>query len=490
MDRILLCLSEKERETLQLLNAALRVSEYTDDVDDIRRSRREDTMLPSMKEFFSAVAGLTLAASELPYATRKELENQKAAFGLVTPVLANAFEVARRHKRLNPNHNRGEYGKLVMILQDANAPGRLRSLGIEESLVKPITSVGAALEKIGASDMLKDELLKAAVRPILPGDSASVGAAKQAAHKELVDKYGGVASTTASPTTEQQPSSPKEKNGLNRRELVERCILSIADAKVFLHADDDIESSTSTTDDTIVAVDDEENNDDVQIVPPPPSRQVHSNKSTRIILQGGIVPTSEQRVQQQQRVAAGPSEMDGSGTAVSYKRPRYDDITLGDLISSIPEQHGPREHHHAAAPSIPQHTAAAAPLRPYPAVTVQPSSHATRLAPSTSGVTVITRATTTAGTKRSHQYPCRSIYHERFSTDDKHGSRECPYCTVCHMMEFLFNGCKTNCVWQHEPTERKVRLHLGKYADICSLALRRMGDWSRGIHPEKMQLPS
>jgi hypothetical protein len=258
MDKVLLRLSDEERLNLQLLNAALRVSEYTDDVDDMRTIRREDRMIPSMKEFFSAVVGLTLAASEVPKAIKSELENGKPNLTTVSPILSTAFEVARRHKRLNPHHNRSEYGKLVMILQDANAALRLKTLGIP-SLVDPVVTVKLALEKLGASDMMDDPLLAVATAPLLVGVTAEQASKKQAAMKTLLLKYAGpvdddegaataavtgaadsvtpIMSPTgpvATPTTAQMESQKRKQK--RRSDLLERCILSVADAKVFLHS--------------------------------------------------------------------------------------------------------------------------------------------------------------------------------------------------------------------------------------------------------------
>lgn len=257
MDKVLLRLSEEERLNLQLLNAALRVSEYTDDVDDMRTIRREDRMIPSMKEFFNAVVGLTLAASEVPKAIKSELEHGKPTYTTVSPLLATAFEVARRHKRLNPHHNRSEYGKLVMILQDANAAVRLKTLGIP-SLVDPVVTVKYSLEKLDASDMIDDPLLAIATAPLLGGVTAEESRKKQDAMKTLLLKYAGpvgdadTAATTAAvnsdgispimsptgpvttPTTAQMESEKRKQK--RRSDLLERCILSIADAKVFLHS--------------------------------------------------------------------------------------------------------------------------------------------------------------------------------------------------------------------------------------------------------------
>lgn len=226
MEGVLLRLSEKERETLQLLNAALRVSEYTDDVDDFRRFRREDKMTPSLKEFFSAVIGLTVAASELPATTKQALVGTNPTFKDVQQVLASAFEVARRHKRLNPHHNRSEFGKLVMILQDANAPKMLQDLGME-TVVAPVKTVGAALSRLKATGLLEEPSLEVVLRPLPANPSAQMVQDKQQTIKDLLDKYAPTESNTESAEPSSPSSSPSNAN--SRRELVERCILSIAD---------------------------------------------------------------------------------------------------------------------------------------------------------------------------------------------------------------------------------------------------------------------
>lgn len=96
---------------------------------------------------------------------------------------------------------------------------------------------------------------------------------------------------------------------------------------------------------------------------------------------------------------------------------------------------------------------------------------------------VVVRATA------ANPYPCRSKYHSRFVNDSKHASRECDFCTVCHMLEFLFNGCKFICCWKHEPTPRKIQQHLRQYPAICRLAEQRMLNWARGIFPDPIELP-
>lgn len=70
----------------------------------------------------------------------------------------------------------------------------------------------------------------------------------------------------------------------------------------------------------------------------------------------------------------------------------------------------------------------------------------------------------------THRYPCRSRYHAKYSFAEKHGSAECCFCTVCHMMEFLFNGCTRDCCWKHAPTDRKISMHLSGHPEVFKKA--------------------
>lgn len=240
MERVLLRLDATEREALQLLEAALRVSEYTDDVDDMRLNyRRDDRMLPSMKEFLHAVVGLTVAASELPSSVKKSLEReQEPTLAQCAPLLQHVFEIGRRHKRLNPHHNRSEYGKLVMILQDANNASRLKALGLSNPLVTPVRSVGDALQAISAKTMLNDPLLEVAVSAVTSKSTQAELTERQNARLELMRKYGGQPITPdAADTTDAPVVTTRTANAtVSKAQVIERAILSIADQQQFLQS--------------------------------------------------------------------------------------------------------------------------------------------------------------------------------------------------------------------------------------------------------------
>ncbi|RNF09068.1 uncharacterized protein Tco025E_07151 [Trypanosoma conorhini] len=180
----LLRLSDAEREELDLLLAALRVSEYTDDVDDIRRpSSREERMYGAMREFFGTALGLAIAAGSVPRGVREELAGGHKGVWLTLRVLVGLFEIFRRHKRLNPFSNRSEFGKLTMLLQDAQKRAVQERLQTSKSLVAPLQTVGAELRRVGAEALLAG------------GDVAEYlraqGAEKAALLQRMLELHGG-----------------------------------------------------------------------------------------------------------------------------------------------------------------------------------------------------------------------------------------------------------------------------------------------------------
>jgi hypothetical protein len=94
-----------------------------------------------------------------------------------------------------------------------------------------------------------------------------------------------------------------------------------------------------------------------------------------------------------------------------------------------------------------------------------------------------------AARKANTRYPCRSKYHAAFAPADKHASAECPYCVVCHMMEFLFNGCARDCCWGHKPTSRKLSLHLGYHPKVLAVAKERLAMFTQRTYLDPIELP-
>lgn len=147
----LLRLTDVERQQLNLVVAALRVSEYTDNVDNIhfRREYNENLLVHSMTDFFDTVIGLAIASDCISKKTRDMLV-RKPVLTSYAPLLAQLFEVVRRHKQLNPRANRWEFGKLMLILQDTQKSSIRSKLGIGSiPLVLPLQTVGDSLSSLG-----------------------------------------------------------------------------------------------------------------------------------------------------------------------------------------------------------------------------------------------------------------------------------------------------------------------------------------------------
>lgn len=177
-------LTDLERQKLQLVIAGLKVSEYTDDVDDFRRPHtKEGRMVTAIEEFFDTITGLAIASDAIPKSVRDALKTGNTRIATLVPLLEELFEIVRRHKRLNPQSHRGEYGKLVMLLQDVQKTSVRRSLGIQSTLVLPIRAVGEALKNVNCSLMLTDP-------DFIDAYLSKHGAEKQAGFTKLLERYG------------------------------------------------------------------------------------------------------------------------------------------------------------------------------------------------------------------------------------------------------------------------------------------------------------
>ena len=85
---------------------------------------------------------------------------------------AEVFEVARRYKVMNPEKMRHTYGKLMYLLQDANAPAVQEELGF--SAVVPIKTVHARLKDAGCLGLLSDDSIAVATQVPTPDRYPSV----------------------------------------------------------------------------------------------------------------------------------------------------------------------------------------------------------------------------------------------------------------------------------------------------------------------------
>ena len=126
-------LSAAERQRLRLLEAALGVSQYTDKVDIISYGKSKTARINAqLLEICAILCGLVVA---LDYRTGQELLADKD-FQANAAFFQAVFEVGRRHKVMNPEKMRTEYGKLVYLLQDSQLYDVQQLL--EFKLVKPM----------------------------------------------------------------------------------------------------------------------------------------------------------------------------------------------------------------------------------------------------------------------------------------------------------------------------------------------------------------
>ena len=145
-------LTLKERKVLRLVKAALNSSQYTTNVDRTFKShsRRVRTQIHEICAFVSGIV------TALDYEEGRGMV-QDRQFGRHERFLQNIFDVARRHKILNPEKMRTNYAKLAYLQQDA-ASQEVASL-LEVTLGSPMRTVRATLVAGGVEAILRDPLI-------------------------------------------------------------------------------------------------------------------------------------------------------------------------------------------------------------------------------------------------------------------------------------------------------------------------------------------
>lgn len=205
-------LTLRERKYLRLLEAALNVSEYTDRVDILMYGNKSKRMVSQIKELCAILSGLVLASDykvgQMLFETKEFGENQ--AF------YQKIFEIGRRHKIMNPEKMRDQYGKMMFLLQDSQAHEVSQMLGFE--LVQPIKTVHSVLESLGAAYLLEDEMVEVATREILAGGKTRGQLALEKKQKERAVEYLAKAYAT----------------GECPAEVIRQCLYSIGDNHAYL----------------------------------------------------------------------------------------------------------------------------------------------------------------------------------------------------------------------------------------------------------------
>lgn len=208
-------LSHDERKVLRLVEAALKVSAYTDEVDVLTYSRikTRQRIHTQIRDLCSILTGLAVASD---YSVGQKLLINRD-FAENEAFFQTAFEIGRRHKVANPEKMRSTYGKLIHMLQDSVQDEITRLL--EFSCVKPLNTIAAFLEQRGGLTLLNDPLMHTATAEII-----SDGKSRRSIQTMIRKKENAVSRLAR-----------KYRNGrLLSEEDICRCLYSIGDNNAYL----------------------------------------------------------------------------------------------------------------------------------------------------------------------------------------------------------------------------------------------------------------
>lgn len=213
-------LSLEERKILRLVESTMNCCDYTSQVDRGQKgfknsARRTHAIL---KGVTSVLRGII---TSLNYPVGQKLLND-GNYQEYEDFFRSTFEIARRHKIMNPEKMRTEYGKLIYLLQDTVSPQVVRSNLLGFSTVGEICTVYRYLEERGGLALLDDPLIELATQEVLAEHKKSRGKIqaeikqKEKAVAHLKQKY--------SRSTELTPDD------------IHLCLYSICDNNSFLNS--------------------------------------------------------------------------------------------------------------------------------------------------------------------------------------------------------------------------------------------------------------
>lgn len=154
-------LTFEERMFLRLLEATLKVSEYTDKVDVVGRWSPAKQMASQIKHICATLSGLVVAHR---FDAGQRLIRERE-FKHNAEFFRSVFEIGRRYKILNPEKMRDSYGKLIYFLMDSRNRSVMDDLGFD--CVASVKTVGSLLaRKKNGLQLLKDPLLRVATAEI------------------------------------------------------------------------------------------------------------------------------------------------------------------------------------------------------------------------------------------------------------------------------------------------------------------------------------
>ena len=205
-------LTLKERKRLRLLEAALSVSEYTDKVDVLSYSSKTTRIHQQLREICAILSGLLVASD---YKAGQQLIVEKN-FSDNRSFFQAIFEIGRRHKIMNPEKMRTEYGKLIYLLQDSVDP-TVQEL-LEFKCVSPLVTVHSTLSNGDAGDMMKDPLVAVATAEI-----SAQGKSRMQIQRDIKKKEQA-----------QEILAKKYSNAKISADSIRSCLYSISDNSSFL----------------------------------------------------------------------------------------------------------------------------------------------------------------------------------------------------------------------------------------------------------------
>ena len=212
-------LAYEERKHLRLVKAVMKGNSYTQKVDGKKHKSKARCTQAKMKAVQAVIVGMITAlnceAGQQLIAERDFARFRKAIQAL--------FEIGRRYKIMNPDRMRGEYGKMMYMLQDTVQEDVLESLGF--SCVVPVKTVYDILEAGDGLAVLQDPYVCTATAEILPVNEDGTARSRAQIQREIKLKENA-----------KKYLSRHYSNSALDSDTIELCLNSICDNNNFLNA--------------------------------------------------------------------------------------------------------------------------------------------------------------------------------------------------------------------------------------------------------------
>eukprot|EP01095_Lingulamoeba_sp_RSL-Kostka_P009020 TRINITY_DN3077_c4_g2_i2.p1 TRINITY_DN3077_c4_g2~~TRINITY_DN3077_c4_g2_i2.p1 ORF type:complete len:632 (-),score=224.65 TRINITY_DN3077_c4_g2_i2:123-2018(-) len=190
-------LTLQERKHLRLVESMLSCSEYTTKIDSVIPSMSSNNSVNkagsglSAKRMYQQLQHICALFSGLAIAVDYKIGQQilkNRDYHVNEQFFKEILELGRRHKIMNPEKMRSEYGTLMYILQDACSNQNIELLKFSAS--KPIFTAFQKLKEGKAQNMLDDPLMEIATRAIMEdGKKSRYDIRMEVQKKEKAVKY-------------------------------------------------------------------------------------------------------------------------------------------------------------------------------------------------------------------------------------------------------------------------------------------------------------